>query len=81
MPGPPVGNTLAGPGNEPFVPESGYIRGQIMRQAAVLSEMSAFCKQNHQFLTGGSLGALENAEREITAAWKSLLVSAARLEE
>lgn len=85
--GPPEGNTalpvspVGGTGSGEFVPEPGYIRGQLMRQAAVLSEMGAFCNQNRKFLVGGALGALENAEREITAAWKSLLVSAARLEE
>lgn len=82
----PVGNTMtassgSGTSVEPFKPEPGYIRGQLMRQAAVLSEMDAFCSQNHGYLADDALAQLKTAQNSIRAAWRSLLVAAVKLEE
>ena len=70
-----------GPTGNTFKPEPGYIRGQLMRQAAVLSEMDAFCSQNHGYLAGDALAQLKTAQNSIRAAWRSLWVAAVKLEE
>lgn len=65
----------------PERPEPGFIRGQLMRQAAVLSEMDAFLSQNHGFLADDALVQLKVAQNSIRAAWRSLLVAAVKLKE